>query len=93
MPEPSDTSSFLERIDATLTAGYAQALQLEAERWRLERRLAELAAGLESGESGPDVNELVSLSRRLSSVSEQIAALRTLLSSLRDRRTSIRKAA
>jgi hypothetical protein len=35
----------------------------------------------------------VSLSRRLSSVSEKIAALRTLLSSLRDRRTSIRKAA
>ena len=90
--EPSETASFLERIDATLTAGYAHALQLEAERWRLERRIGEVAAGLES-ENGPDVNELASLARRLASVNEDVVSFRMLLTLLRERRTSIRRAA
>jgi hypothetical protein len=92
-PEPAETSAFLERLDATLTAGYAHALQLEAERSRLERRIGEIAAKLEAEHIGPEVSELASLGRRLTSASENIASLRTLLSSLRDRRTSIRKAA
>ena len=72
--------------------GYAHALQLEAERWRLERRIGEVAAGLES-ENGPDVNELASLARRLASVNEDVVSFRMLLTSLRERRTSIRRAA
>ena len=92
-PEPAETTSFLEHLDATLTAGYAHALQLEAERSRLERRIGEIAARLEADQSGPQVNELARLGRRLTSASEDIASLRTLLTLLRDRRTSIRKAA
>ena len=92
-PEPAETTPFLERLDATLTAGYAHALQLEAERWRLERRIGEVAARLGENQNGPDVKELASLGRRLTSANESIASLRTLLTSLRDRRTSIRKAA
>jgi hypothetical protein len=34
----------LARIEETLTEGYARALALEAERWRLERRIAQVAA-------------------------------------------------
>ena len=45
-PSPDDSRPFLERLDATLTAGYAQALQLEAERWRIEQQIAEIIAGL-----------------------------------------------
>ena len=36
----------IDDIEHTLTAGYATALALEAERWRLERRIAEVAAEL-----------------------------------------------
>ena len=92
-PEPADTPSFLERLDATLTAGYAHALQLEAEGWRLERRIGEIAAKLEDDRQGPDVDELARLGRRLASANDDVASLRRLLTALRDRRTSIRKAA
>jgi hypothetical protein len=33
----------LARMEDTLTEGYAKALALEAERWRLERRIGEVA--------------------------------------------------
>jgi predicted nucleic acid-binding Zn-ribbon protein len=92
-PAPGETTPFLERLDATLTAGYAHALQLEAERSRLERRIGEVAAKLEDDQNGPAVSELASLARRLTSANENIASLRRLLTSLRDRRTSIRQAA
>ena len=92
-PEPAETTSFLERLDATLTAGYAHALQLEAERRRLERRIGEIAAKLEDDGHGPDVDELAGLGRRLVSANENIVSLRRLLTDLRHRRTSIRQAA
>jgi hypothetical protein len=92
-PRPADATPFLERLDATLTAGYAHALQLEAERWRLERRIGEVAAMLVDDTNGFERDELASLARRLTSANENIASLRTLLTSLRDRRSAIRTAA
>ena len=91
-PRPADASPFLERLDATLTAGYAQALQLEAERRRLERRIAEVAAELARPADGASVDELTSLSQRLTVANEAVTALRALLASLRDRRSQIRLA-
>jgi hypothetical protein len=91
-PRPTDVSPFLERLDATLTAGYAQALQLEAERWRLERRIGEVAAELGEPANGASVEELTSLSQRLTAANEAITSLRTLLASLRDHRSQIRLA-
>ena len=35
-----DSTGDLDTIEHTLTDGYARALALEAERWRLERRVA-----------------------------------------------------
>jgi hypothetical protein len=92
-PRPADDRLFLERLDSTLTAGYAHALQLEAERWRLERRIGEVAANLVGDTSELDTDELASLARRLTSANEEIASLRSLLGSLRDRRSAIRTAA
>jgi len=60
-PSPDDSRPFLERLDATLTEGYAQALALEAERWRLERRLGEVAR---AGGDGAG-EELTSIGKRL----------------------------
>jgi hypothetical protein len=71
----------LARLEEMLTEGYAQALTLEAERWRLERRLGELARGGD-GDVG---EELRSLGRRLSSTDGELAELRTLLGSLHER--------
>jgi predicted nucleic acid-binding Zn-ribbon protein len=92
-PRPADATPFLERLDATLTAGYAHALQLEAERWRLEKRIGEVAAKLIDPGSELDTEELGQLARRLTAANEDIASLRTLLTSLRDRRSAIRTAA
>jgi hypothetical protein len=82
----------LDRVDATLTAGYAQALQLEAERWRLERGIGEVAAELSDDPSEPRHEELASLARRLTSVNEDINRLRKLLASLRERRSEFQAA-
>jgi hypothetical protein len=71
----------LARLEEMLTEGYAQALTLEAERWRLERRLGELARGGD-GDVG---EELRSLGRRLSSADDELAELRMLLGSLNER--------
>ena len=92
-PSPSASKPFLERVDATLTDGYAQALQLEAERGRIERRIAEVVAALADRTSHRHEPELVALSERLMSANASLASLRTLLRSLRDRRTELRGAA
>ncbi len=92
-PRPEEATPFLERLDATLTAGYAQALQLEAERWRLERRIGEVAARLADEGAEPRVDELLTLSRRLTAANEGITSLRALLASLRERRAEVRTAA
>lgn len=92
-PSPPASKPFLERVDATLTDGYAEALQLEAERRRIERRIAEVVAGLADRTSHRHEPELVALSERLMSANANIASLRTLLTSLRDRRSELRSAA
>jgi hypothetical protein len=92
-PRPEEAKPFLERLDATLTAGYAQALQLEAERWRLERKLGEVAARLADEGTQPPVDELLTLARRLTAANEGLTSLRALLTSLRERRAEVRTAA
>ena len=77
----------LAAIDDTLTAGYAQAMALEAERWRLERRVGEVAGEVAAG---GDVDELVHLARRMSAADGEISNLRTLLRSLRDHARELR---
>jgi hypothetical protein len=78
----------LARLEETLTEGYAQALALEAERWRLERRLGEMAreGGADAGE------ELQSLGKRLTNADSALSELRTLLGSLHARARSARAA-
>jgi hypothetical protein len=83
----------LAHMEATLTDGYAQALALEAERWRLERRLGEVARTVD----GPDVasfaEEISALAKRLASAEGELTELRTLLGTLRERTRSVRVAA
>jgi hypothetical protein len=92
-PKPAVPAPFLERLDSTLTDGYAHALQLEAERWRIERRIAEVVGALPAQSDRQHDPELIALSERLTSANESIEALRALLASLRERRTELRNAA
>jgi hypothetical protein len=77
----------LARMEDTLTEGYAQALALEAERWRLERRIGEVAR-----DGRTDLEELRSLGLRLSRADGELATLRLLLGRLHERARVIRKA-
>src|SRR5260370_40460457 len=76
----------LARMEDILTEGYARALALEAERWRLERRIGEVAR-----EGRTDVSEeLRSLGTRLTHADGELASLRSLLGSLHERATAVR---
>ena len=44
---PERDAAALAQMEDTLTVGYARALALEAERWRLERQIGEVASRLD----------------------------------------------
>src|SRR6476661_2539379 len=83
----------IDAIEHTLTAGYARALALEAERWRLERRIAEVAAELGRKPDEVEQSELAQLGQRLSAADGDLSKLRGLLSSLRSRAEEVRATA
>jgi hypothetical protein len=87
--EPAHTT--VERVEDTLTAGYAHALALEAQQLRLERKLWRLARA--PGDE-PDVvaHEAVELSDLLAGVERELSSLRVLLVTLRDRARELRAA-
>src|ERR671923_271163 len=68
----------LARLEDTLTAGYARALALEAERWRLERRIGEVASALQDESSELRTDEIAKLAARLSDADGELSRLRGL---------------
>jgi hypothetical protein len=86
---PSDR----EAVERTLTDGYAQALALEAERFRLQRRLAEVANGLSrNGDGALGTSELAAIAARLEDNSGDLARLRGVLDRLRRHADALRVA-
>jgi hypothetical protein len=84
----SAESPTLARLEDTLTEGYARALAIEAERWRLERRIGEVAR-----EGRSDVGEeLRSLGTQLTRADGELLRLRGLLGTLHERARVLRKA-
>ena len=83
----------LDEIEETLTAGYANALRLEAERLKIERKIAAVAAALDAEAERPSTAELANLGQRLTAADGDLAALRALLSSLRVRANAVRATA
>ena len=82
----------LDHIERTLTDGYAHALNLEAERWRLEKRIAKVAQGIDRGDTSKKAHELSTLARRLDGNAGELTKLRALLSDLRRRADEVRPA-
>jgi uncharacterized protein YicC (UPF0701 family) len=93
MPEHGAGAPTLDTIESTLTDGYAEALVLEAERSRLERRLGEVARDAGEVSAHSVAAELAQLSERLDAADEEIARLRALLQSLQGVRRRRRAAA
>src|SRR3989440_2031886 len=86
-----EDATYIDAIEHMLTAGYAKALALEAERWRLERRIATVAAELGGKSQDDEHSELTQLGRRLSAADGDLSNLRGLLSSLRSRADEVRQ--
>jgi chromosome segregation ATPase len=80
----------LDRIERTLTDGYAQALSLEGERLRLERRLSELARELIVGDTQTKTDELSSVAEQLDGNAGDLTRLRSALAELRKHAAAIR---
>jgi hypothetical protein len=87
LPEGGAGAASLDAIESTLTDGYAEALALEAERLRIERRLAEIAR---EGGNGANMRELARLSERLETADGELARLRSLLRNLQAKRRLVR---
>jgi hypothetical protein len=79
-----------ERIERTLTDGYAHALSLEGEKWRLEKRIDELAHGLQRGNTEGKAKELSSLTKRLDGNASELVLLRRRLGELRRHADAVR---
>ena len=83
MPEEGPGAPSLDAIESTLTDGYAEALALEAERSRIERRLGEVARDAGGEEN---LREFARLSESLESADKELERLRSLLRTLQARR-------
>jgi hypothetical protein len=87
-PLAGEDQPTLERLERTLTDGYAQALRLESDQLKIERRINEVAVSSVSADVKAE--ELDSLTRRLSSTGGDLERLRLLLNSLRMRARAVR---
>jgi hypothetical protein len=90
MPENGAGAPSLDAIESTLTTGYAEALALEARRFRIERRLGEVAR---DADDAAHVREFARLSKCLETADGELARLRSLLGNLQARRRSVRSTA
>ena len=79
-----------EALEWTLTDGYAQALALEAERYRLEKRLADVARSLPAGDAAQKAKELSALAARLEGNTGDLKRLRGALADLRGHADRVR---
>ena len=91
LPENGTGAPSLDRIESTLTDGYAAALELEAERSRIERRLGEVVRDAGEVSAHSVAAELAELSVRLETADGELARLRSLLRTLQARARVVRR--
>ena len=92
LPEDGNGAPSLDTIESALASGYAAKLALEAERWRIERRIGEVAHALKDDASELRTDEIANLAARLSDADGELSRLRGLLASLRVRASDLRVA-
>jgi|tagenome__1003787_1003787.scaffolds.fasta_scaffold19266350_2 chromosome segregation ATPase len=79
----SSETDDLAQIERTLTDGYARALELEGEKLRLERRLAQVTQRIDHGDTEENARELASLAKSIDGQQGALARLRAQLTELR----------
>ena len=82
----------LAEVEDVLTSGYARAHALEAERWRLERQMADVVTRFSGGDLELHASELTGLGGRAADAEQELAMLRALLAGLRKRADELRGA-
>jgi hypothetical protein len=70
-------------IERTLTDGYAHALSLEAEQWRLQKRMEQITQSLQEADHTEQARELAALAQRLDGNAVDLTKLRAVLADLR----------
>lgn len=80
----------IDQIERTLTDGYAHALTLEAEKARLERRLTEVAHGMQRGNTAKNAREITELTQKIDCKSDRLVLLRGMLGDLRRHAEGVR---
>jgi hypothetical protein len=93
LPENGAGAPTLDAIESTLTTGYAAKLALEAERWRIEQRLGEVARDAGEVRAHSVAAEIAELSDRLETTDGELARLSSLLRQLQGVRRRRREAA
>ena len=84
-PESGAQAPSLAHLEDALTEGYARALALEAERWRLERRLGEVARTVDDPDVSSLADELRALAKGIAHADGELTKLRSLLGTLYER--------
>jgi chromosome segregation ATPase len=79
----------LDQIERTLTDGYAEALSLEAEQYRIQKRITEVAHSLQGGDAAT-AHELTALAQRLDGTAGELSELRGRLGALRRHAEAVR---
>src|SRR5207253_2950791 len=83
----------LAHLEEMLTTGYARAMAIEGEQWRLQRRIVDVAVRLAEEYNELQARELRKLARELKDVEEDLAGIQALIRSLRARANEARDAA
>jgi hypothetical protein len=83
-------TSDLDEIERTLTDGYAHVLKLEAEKFRLEKRIGEVAQSLHGDDTAEKVREISTLAKRVDVSIGQLTELRSVLADLRRHADGVR---
>ncbi len=87
-PTTGEDAPSLDRLETTLTDGYAEALALEAERSRIERRIGEVAP---IAHEPVVAEEIAALARRRTVAEDELGTLRALLGRLQARARASRR--
>ena len=82
----------LSDLEEMLTTGYARAMAIEGEQWRLQRRIVDVAVRIADDYNELQTVELRKLARQLRSVDAELISIRALISSLRARADEARAA-
>jgi|ERR1051326_1475262 hypothetical protein len=89
-PEAGEGAPTLAHIEDLLASGYARAMAIEGEQWRLQRRIVDVALQLADDFNELQACDLRKLAHELREVESELVGMRALIRSLRARANDVR---